>query len=131
MAGKKIILCDSNIFIALYRGQQQTIESLTAIEQDNIAISAVTAGELLFGARNKKELATIKKDIAKLQLLPINEDISAISLQLIEKYCLSHKLSIPDALIAATALYYNIKLYTLNLKDFTFIPNLILYRPAL
>jgi tRNA(fMet)-specific endonuclease VapC len=130
MASKKIILCDSNIFIDLYRGKQETIESLTAIGQDNIAISAVTAGELLFGARDKKELATIKKDIAKLQLFPINEDISAIGLQLIEKYCLSHKLSLPDALIAATALYHNIELYTLNLKDFKFIPNLNLYTPA-
>jgi tRNA(fMet)-specific endonuclease VapC len=130
MAGKKIILCDSNIFINLYRGKQEAIENLTAIGQDNIVISAVTAGELLFGARDKKELAIIKKDIAKLQLLPINEEISAISLQLIEKYSLSHKLSLPDALIAATALYHNVELYTLNLKDFKFIPNLNLYTAA-
>ncbi|GHT60215.1 hypothetical protein FACS18945_6290 [Bacteroidia bacterium] len=39
------------------------------------------------------------------------------------------KLSLPDAYIAATALYYNIELFTLNLKDFIFIPNLKLYQP--
>jgi predicted nucleic acid-binding protein len=44
-----------------------------------------------------------------------------------ETYSLSHKLSIPDALIASTALVYNLDLYTLNLKDFRFIEGLNLY----
>ena len=45
-------------------------------------------------------------------------------LQLMETYSLSHTLSLPDALIAATALVHNIEIYTLNTKDFGFIPNL-------
>ena len=44
-----------------------------------------------------------------------------------ERYCLSHKLAIPDALIAATALVNDMSLYTLNLKDFRFIERLNLY----
>jgi hypothetical protein len=44
-----------------------------------------------------------------------------------EQYSLSHKLSLPDALIAATALVYDVPLYTMNLKDFRFIPKLKLY----
>ncbi len=44
-------------------------------------------------------------------------------------YALSHKLTIPDALIASTAIIHQIQLYTLNKKDFTFIPDLILYNP--
>jgi len=43
---------------------------------------------------------------------------------LLEEFALSHKLSVPDALIAATALSQGIPLYTLNRKDFRFIPNL-------
>jgi len=42
---------------------------------------------------------------------------------------LSHKLSVPDALIAATALSNNTPLYTLNIKDFQFIPGLQLHKP--
>ena len=41
--------------------------------------------------------------------------------ELVEKYSLSHKLSLPDALIAATAIVYGIELFTLNQKDFKFI----------
>jgi predicted nucleic acid-binding protein len=43
------------------------------------------------------------------------------------RYSLSHKASIPVMLIAATAIANNIELYTLNTKDFKFIPELSLY----
>ena len=44
-----------------------------------------------------------------------------------EIYSLSHKLNIPDALIASTALVNQVELYTLNRKDFLFITGLKLY----
>jgi predicted nucleic acid-binding protein len=47
-----------------------------------------------------------------------------------ETYSLSHKLSLPDALIAATALVHDLKLYTLNVKDFRFIAGLELYQSS-
>ncbi|WP_310379306.1 PIN domain-containing protein [Flavobacterium sp.] len=65
--------------------------------------------------------------IDSLIVLPIESSISIVSVNLVEKYSLSHKLSLPDALIAATALYHNIPLYTLNKKDFKFIPKIKLF----
>ena len=46
-----------------------------------------------------------------------------------EEYVLSHKLSVPDALIAATAIQQGLSLYILNIKDFHYIPELQLYQP--
>ena len=43
------------------------------------------------------------------------------------RHALSHGLQIPDAIIAATSIVYQIPLYTYNLKDFNFIPELALY----
>lgn len=40
------------------------------------------------------------------------------------KYTLSHKLSLPDGLIAATAIVQDVPLYTLNIKDFKYIQGL-------
>jgi tRNA(fMet)-specific endonuclease VapC len=62
-----------------------------------------------------------------LTILPIQIAISNLSIELIEKYVLSHKLALPDALIGATALFHNIELYTLNLKDFRFLENIKLF----
>jgi tRNA(fMet)-specific endonuclease VapC len=87
----------------------------------------VSCAELLYGARNKKELKAIRNDIDSLIVLPIEASISNLSVNLVEKYTLSHKLSLPDALIAAKALLHNISLYTLNTKDFKFIPKIDLF----
>ena len=51
-----------------------------------------------------------------------------MAVNMVKQYCLSHTLDIDDALIAATAIYHNIELFTLNTKDFKFIPNLKLYQ---
>ncbi len=122
-----MILCDTNIFIEIYRGNNSIIDILQTIGQQNIAVSDVTCAELLYGARNKNELQIIRKDLNKLTILPIQTDISALSVELVEKFSLSHNLSLPDALIAATALIHDIELYTMNTKDFRFLKNIKLY----
>jgi len=63
----------------------------------------ITAGELYFGARDKRELGQIKKNLSLLNQIPVDADISEKFLALLEEYALSHKLSVPDALIAATS----------------------------
>jgi predicted nucleic acid-binding protein len=56
---KKLILCDTNIIIELYKNNQLIISALQSIGQPNIEISSITAGELIYGALNKKELSKI------------------------------------------------------------------------
>ncbi len=124
----KVVLCDSNVLIEFYKKNQQVIETLRGIGQVNIAVSVVTVAELLFGARNKKELAQLNKDFKSLRVITVDETISSTFLELLNTYVLSHRLSIPDALIAATAITYNIELFTFNQKDFKFIEGLQLYK---
>jgi len=127
--GMNMVLCDTNILIELYRENHTIINTIRQIGQDNIAVSDVTCAELLYGARNKAELKTFRKDLDTLTVLPILQEISTMAVALIEKYCLSHKLALPDALIAATSIYHQLFLYTLNIKDFTFIPEVKLFTP--
>jgi tRNA(fMet)-specific endonuclease VapC len=122
-----MILCDTNIFIEIYKDNLAIINSIKSIGQHNLAISDVTCAELLYGARNKKELQIIRKDLNKLTILPIDSNISTKAVQLIEQYALSHKLSLPDALIASTAITQNLELYTLNIKDFRFLEGVRLF----
>ncbi|MEQ8880642.1 MAG: type II toxin-antitoxin system VapC family toxin [Cyclobacteriaceae bacterium] len=128
MAQKKIVLCDTNILIELAKNNQEIIKELEAIGQENIAISAITAGEMIFGALNKAELSKIKKSLNSVSIIQVNEAISEIALELQENYSLSHNLTIPDALIAATALEEGVELFTLNQKDFKFISQIKLYQ---
>lgn len=125
-----MVLCDTNILIEFYKRKPRIIQELRRIGQDELAISVVTQTELYFGALDKEELRRIKQHLLLLRRYPIDVAISNVFLQLMETYSLSHKLSLPDALIAATALVHEIELYTLNRRDFRFIPDLKLYRPA-
>jgi len=122
-----MILCDTNILIEFYRGRADVKEIFSAVGVSNLAVSVVTVGELFFGARDKRELRSLREHISLLKQIPIDEDISALYLSLLEKYALSHRLSVPDALIAATALRHALPLYTLNIKDFRYISGLLIY----
>ena len=125
-----MILCDTNILIEFYKNNPQITEELRRIGPNRLAISAITQAELYFGALNKAELQRIKRHLALLTGFSLDIPISSRFLQLMETYSLSHKLSLPDALIAATALSHDLPLYTLNVKDFRFISGLSLYRPV-
>src|SRR5437868_671665 len=101
-----MILCDSNIIIEVYRNNPGVISELKEIGQSQTAISVITAYEIVYGAFNKKELTQIKNDFQKLLVITLNENICNKALQLMFDFSLSHKLSLPDSLIAATSLYY-------------------------
>ncbi len=122
-----MILIDTNILIEIYRSNDQVVNAVKAITQENTAVSDITSAELYYGARNKRELKLIQKDLKKLNVLHVTAEISKTAVELVRLYALSHKLSLPDALIAATSLVYDIPLYTLNKKDFSYLPNIKLY----
>ena len=122
-----MILCDTNILIEIYRGNHSIVEVVKQIRQENMAVSEVTCAELLYGARDKKEIQIIRKDLNNLIVLPIQTSISNLAVRLVETYALSHKLALPDALIASTAIIHNMQLYTLNTKDFIFLKDVSLY----
>ena len=125
-----MILCDTNILIEFLKGNASIVQQLRVIGQTQIAVSAITQAELLFGARDKLEMQSLQKMLLSVQVFPVIPAISDRFIQLITSYSLSHRLAIPDAWIAATAIEYSVQLYTLNLKDFRFIAGLQLYTPS-
>jgi predicted nucleic acid-binding protein len=124
-----MILCDTNILIEFYRDNADVVSTMRGIGLPELAVSVITVGELYFGARDRRELLKIKRHLASLQQIPMDEETSELALALLETYALSHRLSLPDAVIAATALRHELGLYTLNVRDFRFIEGLSLYKP--
>lgn len=125
-----MVLCDTNIFISAFNGRTDTIDQLDKIGLAEIALSAVTVMELFQGMGNKSELVQMKKRIKFYDVVQIDNAISEKAIELIETYKLSHGLNIPDAIIGATAIVYQIPLYTYNIRDFDFLPGIMLYEPA-
>ncbi|MBX3056251.1 MAG: type II toxin-antitoxin system VapC family toxin [Anaerolineae bacterium] len=125
-----MILLDTNILIEFYKNNTRITKELRQIGQPQLAISVITQAELYYGAFNKAELNQIKKHLSLIHIFPLDPTISSQFVQFMELFSLSHKLAIPDALIAATAVVHGVELYTLNLKDFRFIPHIRLYTPV-
>jgi predicted nucleic acid-binding protein len=90
----------------------------------NILLSSITVMELYQGMGNKNELAVMRKKLAFYDVVQIDRCISEKAIDLIAEFKLSHGLQIPDALIAATAVSYDLPLFTYNIKDFSFIPGI-------
>ena len=119
-----MILCDTNVFIHAFNGNKTTIAQMEEIGLTKIGLSAITLMELYQGMGNKAELAQMKKKLRFYDIVLVDSHISKMAIELIENFKLSHSLQIPDAIIGATAIVYNIPLYTYNIKDFNFMPNI-------
>lgn len=60
----------------------------------------------------------------RFQIIALDEAISRRADQLVNRYYLEYNLGIADALIAATAIEYDLPLLSKNQRDFRFIPGL-------
>lgn len=122
----KKVLIDSCIVIDLIKGNTDIKREIESISKP--CINFIIEMELMQGARNMIELQMIKKKLELFWILPMQDEIANLSSQLIEVYSLSHNLEIPDGIIASTALIYNLPLFTYNIKDFKYIPNIDIFQ---
>ena len=118
----KQYLIDTSVIVDYLRKNKRAASFLNSLDQ--IVISVITAGEIYQGAKDKKELKSIKKLFKFFKILPIDEQISQLSLKLLEKYTLSNGLLILDSIIAAAAIKNNLTLITGNFKHFKMIKDL-------
>lgn len=119
-----MILTDTSILIDYFKKRSDATAFVEKHGKANLAVNTIIAMELYQGVLNKKEFLMIQKELQGFFMLPINEQIANLALQLSQKYALSHQIGLSDIFIAATALIYDIELRTFNLKDFHFIPDL-------
>lgn len=112
------MLFDTNIFIYADRGVLSAKDLI--LNTENRAISAVTYMEYVPFCRNKKELQTFENLLKTLdfKIYDIDARISLHARELVKQFALSHSVEMGDALIAATALFYDELLCTSNAKHF-------------
>lgn len=117
------VICDTNIFISLFRDLRPTVDALTSIGSDNVLITSISVMELYRGMQNKVEMIDMQKKINNYNILQINEDVSKKAIQLISQYKLSHNLEIPDAIIGAMSIVFDIPLFTTTSKILNLFPD--------
>ncbi len=118
------MLVDTDVLIWHLRGYPQATQKLDSFS--TLTISAVTYMELLQGLRSKSEMNALQQSLAMrhTQRLPLTAAITERATSLMEGMVLSDGLKMGDALIAATALEYQLPILTGNVKHFSAIENL-------
>lgn len=114
----KGVLVDSDIIIWLLRGDKKIAEKLkTIFSQQPLFTTPITVSEIYAGAR-KNEEKVIADLFQSIEVLNINKEIGVMAGEWMNRYSKSHSLELADAMIAASTIEYELKLWTLNLKHY-------------
>ena len=130
MGEKSEVIIDTDILIKIYRGNKEHKRVLQDLSP-NLIISCITQMELLIGCNNKKMQDEVEENLQSYKIILLNNKIISIANEIIKKYSFSHKMSVADNFIAATALFHSLELYTDNKKHFDFIEDLTLFSPGI
>ncbi len=129
-------LIDSSVFIAGERGRIDLAELLASLRGEPLALSAVTASELLYGlhrartmAQKERRNAYVEAVLTQMTVLPFDLAVarvhSAISAELDR---IGRQVGAHDLMIAATAMAHDYRVATRDLKSFPKIPGLATVR---
>lgn len=120
------MLIDTDVIIWHLRGNARADHFIK--EASSRAISAITYMEVVQGLHNKEEARRWKSFLNSfdINILPLEERVSAKAMFWMDEFALSHGLEIPDALIAASAETHGLVLATGNSADYRFLPGLSL-----
>ena len=102
MASYPRVIIDTDIIIKIFRGDKDKRELHEPI-QESLALSVITAMELINGARSKAREFDMSKAIKAYFIFPLSANVGKLDFALLKKYHHSHSVSIADTLIAATA----------------------------
>ncbi|MGK7890639.1 MAG: type II toxin-antitoxin system VapC family toxin [Leptolyngbyaceae cyanobacterium] len=121
-------LYDTNIFIYYLAADPAVLPFFSAefLSQHGVIISTIVRIELLsFPELSPEEEMVISDLLMQFERVPLLPDIEDRTIQLRRQ----HRLKLPDAVIAATALHCSACVTTRNVSDFERVPDLLLCNP--
>jgi tRNA(fMet)-specific endonuclease VapC len=122
-------MLDTNIVIYTIKNRPEHVREAFKQHEDQMCISAVTKGELIYGAERssqpERNLADIEGLLARLEVEPFEEHASEHFGQLrAELYRIGQPIGPYDMMIAGHARAMGLILVTNNMKEFERVPGL-------
>lgn len=124
-----VALVDTSILVDFLRGHQAAQAWLERFSADELAISVITAAELVAGCRNRREQKQVVADLASFPMVMISAEVSETAWEWYCQYRLSDGVGFLDCLIAASAYHLGATIWTLNERHFRPFPDLKVERP--
>jgi predicted nucleic acid-binding protein len=121
-------LYDTNVFIDYFADEKAILQWFTEefLTTNQVIISTIVKIELLcYAGLSAEEETAIKECLEEFETIYINPQIEQFTINIRKQ----HKVKLPDAIIASTALVEDATLVTRNTDDFKGIVNLNIVNP--
>lgn len=126
-----MVICDTNIIGKYLFKDPLVLRQINLLGgMKNIYITPIVYIEIIhwlssYQKFTREDRKKIKKFLDELKMLHLNKGISELSIEISKK---DNSLDMPDILIGATGVYYDLPVYTHNLKHFKLIKGITLYK---
>ena len=120
---------DSNTIIDYVSGKLPNEKEVwfDSVIDEAVAVSIINKLEVLVGYKFKdiREIIPFEELFNTVTVFPLNENVENKTIEIRKTI----HLKLPDAIIAATALVYDLEIITRNVKDFSRVPELRMINP--
>lgn len=125
-----MLILDTSVMIELLRGRA-TAHDFIATSRGSAKMTAhpVVEAELIAGARNRLEMRSVERLLARFDSVDIDRVDVRTSLRLLARHRLASGASWNDCLLSATAMRVGATVVTMNDKHFRDIEGLAVLRP--
>ena len=125
-----MVICDTNIIGKYLFRDPSVVKQIGSIGLRNIYIPPIVYIEIIHWLSSYKKFTRadrkeIKDFLDELKILHLNKGISELSIEISKK---DNSLDVADILIGATGVYYDLPVYTHNIKHFKLIKGITLYQ---
>lgn len=127
METKRLVLCNTDVLIHLFRRDAGIEAVFNRYGESRFVLSSITAAEIYFGMK-RREARKTKELLRRFNLIYIDKPVCQRMLDTLFAY--GNRLSIADAIIAATVVEYGFELYTFNRQDYDFLPGIRFFNPT-
>lgn len=120
--GEEKFLIDTNVIIDFLAGKFSENDSkfINSIIDKTPIISVITKIEVLGFKTNQKDYQILSNFISECIVLNLNEEITQMTIEIRKE----KSIKLPDAIIAASCIVYDLTLLTRNVNDFKQLKNL-------
>jgi predicted nucleic acid-binding protein len=109
---------DTTVVIHLFRRYTPALAWYGSLSQ-SLGVTPVTWLEVMYGAGSKAHQATGKAILSRFDIIYLTSVDQSWAMDQMERFRLSHGITVNDCLIASAAYRLGLPLYTHNLKDMT------------
>ena len=116
-------LIDTDVLVDFLRGRSDAVAFLEG-RSESLYVSAISVAELFAGARDDADARALDTFLQAFEVVPVDAPVATAGGRLRGRFGPSHGTGLADAIIAASAESFGVRLVTRNRKHYPMVRNI-------